>query len=163
MISKFRKKTVFTLNVNNSSSKSKTFTIRISNPNIKAPKQLIIGPNSEKMISLTYKPMHPETKTEKIGLISRECEQIWYEVKLKAIQAKPKELPLIVAEIGKFKEYFLTFKNPYHNKIVYFQSKWVKADGAGDIWSNSHKFESSLDSMSRELTCNIFYFSNLYS
>ena len=141
------------MNVSNTGPKSKSYQIRVSNPSIKAPKQVTVPPNSDKIVSLVYKPMHPETKTDKIGLVSRECEQIWYEIKLKAIQAKPKVLPLIVAEIGKFKEYFLTFKNPFHNKTVYFHTKWVKADGGGDIWNSSNQFDSSLNSLSRELTC----------
>jgi hypothetical protein len=78
-----------------------------------------------------------EEKKEKIGFISSQTEQIWFQLEVKATQPPPIKLPIINAEIGKEKEHVLIFKNPLRSKSIRFFSKLVHAEKDEDLWDKA--------------------------
>lgn len=96
---------------------------------------MTVEPHSSQKVKFEYKPTHSESKKEKIGFLSNHSEHIWFQLEFKAEQPPPIKLPIINAEIGKEKEYILTFKNPLKNRSIKFNSKWIRAEKGEDLWA----------------------------
>ena len=121
------------------------YQIDICSCYIKGEKFVMIPPSSSKEVWFEYKPIHPEETKGRIGFLSNHCEHIWYEMMLQAEQPSPQTLPPMDVEIGKQKEHFLTFKNPFKaGKSVKFTSKWVFAEKGEDLWKKKTTTEVTI-------------------
>lgn len=111
-----RKPTVCKIEINNSTDKIICYKTMLVGEFLTGDNLIEIPANSKENYYLYYFPLKIESVRKKIGFLSDEEGEIWYDIDCRSEETKTVKLPTFKAELGKSVSQQLTFKNPLKKK-----------------------------------------------
>jgi len=77
-----------------------------------------LGPREKGKYELMYSPLLPGISTGAIFFINQQVGELWYELKLNAIEQPPQELEMLQCELGKNASHHVIIENPSSDEII---------------------------------------------
>lgn len=123
LITEIRKPVAGKIEVDNPSEQSMKFKVSICGDYLSSDNYFEVPALSKNTFTFFYFPIKVEEVKRKIGLISSDKNEIWFDIDCKAEESKPVKLPIMKAEIGKSVSCQLTFVNPLKKKPALVRSE----------------------------------------
>ena len=119
-----RKPTVCKIEIDNTMSKEVDYEVVIQGDNLSGEQHITIEPSCKFIYNLIYYPFKIEERKSKIGFISKEEGELWFDINTKAEEAKPIKLSTLKAELGKSKNQTITLKNPLKKRPIHIKTHY---------------------------------------
>ena len=117
-----RKPTICKIEIENTMDKEINYEVVIQGDNLSGEQTLVAAPNCKSIYNLIYYPFKIEERKCKIGFISKEEGELWFDINTKAEEAKPIKLSTLKAELGKSKNQTITLKNPLKKRPIHIKT-----------------------------------------
>jgi hypothetical protein len=114
-----RKPTALKIEIDNPSAKLVSYKVILIGDFLSGDRNFEIGPDSKDFYLLYYFPLKIENVRKKVGFLSDEEGEIWFDVDCRCEESKAVKLPTFRAELGKTASQTVAFKNPLKKKSVY--------------------------------------------
>jgi hypothetical protein len=114
-----RKPTACKIEIDNPSPRKVTYKVILIGDFLSGEQTFELGPNSKDPYLLYYFPLRIENVRKKVGFLSDEEGEIWYDIDCRCEESKVIKLPTFKAELGKSATQQLSFKNPLKRKSVF--------------------------------------------
>lgn len=116
--SEIRKPTILKIELDNQKNKAVTYKVMIIGDYLSGDKTFELESYSKDCYQLFYFPLKIESTKKKIGFLSEEEGEHWFDIDCRSEESKPVKLPTFKAELGKWITQQVVLKNPLKKKTT---------------------------------------------